>query len=198
MSPNRNTGIEYFDRMYEDPDPWGYETSWYEQRKYAVTVASLPRPRYRRAFEPGCSIGVLSALLADRCEELVAADFHRPSAERARRRLAGQPGVSVEDLAVPGSWPGGTFDLIVLSEVAYYLGDPDHDLLVDRVAASTEPGGDVVLVHWRGTTNYPRSGDDLHRGWRLDPRFTPVAAHLEDDFGLDVLRRLDTDRERGS
>lgn len=198
MTDRRSTRLAYFDRMYEVPDPWGYETSWYEQRKYALTVASLPRPRYRRAFEPGCSSGVLSALLAERCDQLVAADFHRASAERARRRLAHRPGVAVEDLAVPHAWPAGRFDLVVLSEVAYYLGDPDHDRLIDRVAASLDPDGDVVLVHWRGPTDYPRSGDDVHERWGRDRRFTGVAAHVEDDFRLDVLRRRGADAGRPS
>lgn len=37
-------------------DPWDFESRWYEQRKYALSAAMLPKPRYRRAFEPGCSI----------------------------------------------------------------------------------------------------------------------------------------------
>src|SRR5688500_13458558 len=102
--------------MYRDPDPWGYESSPYEQRKYAVTLASLPRPRYRRAFEPGCSIGVLSAELAERADELIAVDFHGPSLDRARTRLVDRPGARVQVLEIPHAWPSGTFDLVVLSE----------------------------------------------------------------------------------
>jgi hypothetical protein len=45
----------YFDEIYRsDPDPWKFESSWYEERKYALTVAALPERRYRSAFEPGC------------------------------------------------------------------------------------------------------------------------------------------------
>ncbi|MFE7421819.1 hypothetical protein [Rhodococcus sp. NPDC057529] len=63
-------GPSYFDAMYAaSPDPWGFGDRWYEQRKYALTLAALPRPRYRRAFEPGCSIGILTAALAHRCDE---------------------------------------------------------------------------------------------------------------------------------
>ena len=55
----------YFDRMYsESPDPWQLGGRWYEQRKYAITLALLPYARYRHAFEPGCSIGVLTERLA--------------------------------------------------------------------------------------------------------------------------------------
>ena len=184
-----STTIDYFDRMYQEPDPWGYESSPYEQRKYAVTVASLPQPRYRRAFEPGCSIGVLSALLADRTDELVAVDFHPASLERARARLVDRRGAHTEVLDIPRQWPSGTFDLIVLSEVAYYLDEGHHRLLVARVEQTLEPGGDVVLVHWRGETDYPQTGDAVHEVWAEEPAFTSVVSHLEIEFRLDVLRR---------
>jgi Nodulation protein S (NodS) len=63
-----STPKSYFEGMYSgDPDPWDFEGSPYEQRKYSLTMASLPRPRYRFAFEPGCSIGVLTSMLAGRC-----------------------------------------------------------------------------------------------------------------------------------
>ena len=190
-----STGIDYFERMYEVPDPWGYETSWYEQRKYAVTVASLPRRRYRRAFEPGCSIGVLTEHLAGRCVELVSWDLHPASAARARDRVARHPHVRVDQGTIPGSWPAGRFDLVVLSEVAYYLGDADLAEVGDRVADAVEPGGDVVLVHWRGETDYPQTGDGVHERWRADGRFEGVVAHREADFLLDVVRRRpDPDR----
>ena len=59
----------YFDEVYErSADPWRLATEWYEKRKYLMTVASLPRERYRRGFEPACSVGVLTEMLAERCE----------------------------------------------------------------------------------------------------------------------------------
>lgn len=197
MSESGNTALAYFDRMYQHPDPWGYETAWYERRKYAITTACLPRERYRRAFEPGCSIGVLTALLAERCDELVSADFHPPSVERARERVGDRSGVVVERLEVPDEWPPGTFDLIVLSEVAYYLDDQHLDRLRDHVAETLEPGGDVVLVHWRGTTDYPQSGDAVHQRWGADRRFGALAGYREREFRLDVWRRLGASAEAG-
>ena len=63
----------YFDQMYAAaPDPWGLSTRWYEARKYALTLALLPEPRYRDAFEPGCSVGVLTGMLAARCGQVLA------------------------------------------------------------------------------------------------------------------------------
>ena len=60
----------YFRDMYAaSPDPYGLAERWYEARKYALSLALLPRERYGAAFEPGCSIGVLTALLAPRCDQ---------------------------------------------------------------------------------------------------------------------------------
>ncbi len=185
-----STSIEYFDDMYREADPWGYESSWYEQRKYAMTLAALRCERYERAFEPGCSIGVLTAQLAMRCGHLVAADFHDGALDRARARVAGADHVELARLEVPREWPSGRFDLIVLSEVAYYLDLASHRVLMDHVHESLEEGGDLVLVHWRGVTNYPQSGDDIHRAWSDDQRFRTVARHVEDEFRLDVLEPL--------
>ena len=75
----------YFEEMYRDSDdPWEFGTSPYEQRKYAVTVASLPRIRYRSAYEPGCSIGVLTELLATRCDRLLSSDIIPSALQRPK------------------------------------------------------------------------------------------------------------------
>src|ERR1035437_6349846 len=60
-----STDRQYFRNMYAaNNDPWNFETSLYERRKYALTLDTLTKERYHNAFEPGCSIGVLSELLA--------------------------------------------------------------------------------------------------------------------------------------
>src|ERR1700722_15704520 len=111
----------YFDEIYaSDPDPWQFESSWYEQRKYALTMAALPDLRYRSGFEPGCSIGVLSSLLAERCDHLLSADIVPGVLQRANERCRSLSNVSFELRAIPEEWPAGPFDLIVLSEIAYY------------------------------------------------------------------------------
>ena len=81
-------GPEYFERLYAaSPDPWGFTTRWYEERKYALSLAMLPRRRYAEAFEPGCSIGVLTALLTPRCDRLLSWDVSAEAVRRARERI---------------------------------------------------------------------------------------------------------------
>jgi SAM-dependent methyltransferase len=181
----------YFDEMYAaSPDPWGLAHRWYEQRKYALTLAVLPRQRYRSAYEPGCSVGVLSEQLAGRCDRLLAADAALPAVRAARARLAGRPNAVVEHRAVPAEWPDGRFDLIVLSEIGYYLDLPDLGRLVRLAVEALEPGGDLVAVHWRHpVADYPLRGDAVHAAVAADHRLASTCRHVEADFLLEVFAR---------
>ncbi|MER2263617.1 class I SAM-dependent DNA methyltransferase [Methylobacterium oxalidis] len=152
---------DYFEERYSaDPDPWGFATSTYEHDKYAATLAALRRTRYAAALEVGCSIGVLTRQVAERCDAVVAVDVSAIALEQARARCGDLGHVRLELAQVPEAWPEGSFDLILLSEVVYYLDARDVTRLVERVRASLAPGGDVVLVHWTGETHYPLTGDE--------------------------------------
>jgi hypothetical protein len=182
---------DYFEALYRaDPDPWGFRDRWYEQRKYAATLAALPRARYGAGFEPGCSIGVLTAQLGPRCDRLLAIDPVAAALATARAAVDDQPGVTLRQGSVPSDWPDGRFDLIVLSELGYYL-DPDTlERTLALAAASLQDGGDLVAVHWRHhVADYPLSGDDVHRAVRALPGLTRLVAHEEADFWLEVFRR---------
>src|SRR5580704_3251165 len=147
----KSTGRAYFEEMYRDvDDPWKFETSLYEQRKYAITVASLPRTRYRSAYEPGCSVGVLTELLANRCDRLLCSDIIPTALQRAEARLRRRPHVWFEERAIPDQWPTGPFDLVVLSEIAYYFDETDLQQVLACIMRSTASGAHVVGVHWRG------------------------------------------------
>jgi SAM-dependent methyltransferase len=180
---------DYFARMYAgSEDPWGFRTRWYEQRKRDVTMAALTRPRYRRAFEPGCSIGVLTTGLAARCDQLVATDVDDRALGAARLALAAHEHVQVERLAVPQGWPDGIFDLVVVSELGYYLGADDLDRLLDRVVGSLAPTGTFLVCHWRHpVAGYPASGDEVHERVLDRPELVRAVAHEEEDFRLDLM-----------
>jgi predicted TPR repeat methyltransferase len=152
---------KYFEDIYaKDPDPWRFESSAYEREKYEATLAALPKGRYARALEIGCSIGILTGSLGARCDSLLATDIAGEPLRAARKRCANLPGVRFMRSAAPADWPEGAFDLIVLSEVVYYLDHDDVDQLAVRVIGSLAEGGDLLLVHWTGPTDYPLSGDE--------------------------------------
>jgi SAM-dependent methyltransferase len=190
--PTETLGARYFERLYAaDPDPWRFATSPYERAKYTATLAALPRARYQAAFEIGCSIGVLTRDLAQRCERLLAVDLLPEVLESARARCAGLPQVTLQRMAVPHQLPAGHFDLIVLSEVGYYLAAPDLDRLADFFAAALLPQGHLLMVHWTGATDYPLSGDQVHEHVlaRSAGVLEPRAARRAESYRLDLLER---------
>jgi SAM-dependent methyltransferase len=177
-------GAGYFDDMYQAAsDPWGFEDRWYEQRKYAISLAQLPSARYRSAFEPGCSIGVFTRLLARRCDALLSCDFAAAAVHAAAGRTRDLPHVRVEQRDIPRQWPAGRFDLIVFSEILYYLGDHDLEQALKNAVAALEPEGTLLAVHWRHpVADYPRSGDDVHRVLAAHPGLARLVRHTEPDF----------------
>ncbi|MFB7908335.1 SAM-dependent methyltransferase [Kitasatospora sp. NPDC056076] len=184
---------DYFTRMYaHQPDPWQLAHRWYEHRKYALTLAALPQQQYCSAFEPGCSVGVLSAQLAERCQTLLACDREEPALAQARKRLAGLANVTLQHRLLPGDWPEGRFDLVVLSELLYYFAADDSARLLDLAVESLEPAGTLLLVHWRpAVAEHAQSGDAVHRQARAHPGLVRIAGHDEPDFLLDVFVRSD-------
>jgi len=153
-------GADYFDALYRaDPDPWRFASSAYEREKYAASLAALPARRFRSGFEIGCSIGILTNELGGVCDELLAVDVADAALEQARRNCL-LPNVRFANMPVPDAWPDNRqFDLIVLSEVLYYLVPDDIGRVAEKVAASIEPTGVVLLVHYLGETDYPVTGD---------------------------------------
>ena len=183
-------GAGYFDAIYEkSDDPWGFTSRWYEERKRAVTLASLPEQRFASALEIGCSIGVLTEQLAQRCGALLAVDVSAAAVQRARSRVSGEPHVRVELADVASAFPTGPFDLVVVSEVGYYFERDVLERVLDDAVSSLADGGTVVLCHWRHPVrDYALGGDEVHEiaATRLAGRLERLARHEEADFVLDV------------
>ena len=181
---------EHFDRLYaSDPDPWKFATSEYERNKYAATLAALPRPRFARAFEVGCSIGVLTRQLAARCNAILAVDVADAALGGATARCQDQSHVQFARMVVPQDWPPGAFDLILFSEVLYYLDDTDRAAAARLSLQSLSPGGAMVLVNWHGPTDGFCTGDDAAEAMiaACAPALRPVTQQRAERYRLDVL-----------
>ncbi len=162
--PDSSLPITYFDDVYRaNEDPWAFETSPYEQAKYDATIAALPRKNYTNAFEIGCSIGVLSEMLAQRCDHLLAVDASELPLQAARKRLAPYPHATVRQMSIPGDFPDDQFDLILLSEVGYYLVLDDLKRARQQMLDHLTKSGHLLLVHWTPfVPDYPLTGDHVH------------------------------------
>lgn len=183
----------YFDRIYEHAeDPWDFAGRWYEERKRAITLAALPDPRYRTAFEPGCSIGFLTSDLARRCDSILAGDVSESALKQAADRLSGQPHVQFRRIRLPAEWPNQEFELVVLSEILYYLDSGDLRETVGRAIGSIAPRGTLLSVHWRhAVSDYPQAGDVVQRAVEqaAHGRLIQTVHHVEADFDLAVYVR---------
>jgi SAM-dependent methyltransferase len=179
---------KYFDEVYrQSDDPWGLHTHFYEARKRAILLASLPRPRYRSVFEPACATGALTAELAQRCDALLASDMNESAVDRTRKLVGHLPHVAVQRLTVPSQWPEQPFDLIVVSEFLYYLPADHIGRLCTRIRSGLMPDGTVAACHWKRPidASIPR-GDRLHETVGAQLRLHQLVHHDEADFVLDV------------
>jgi 2-polyprenyl-3-methyl-5-hydroxy-6-metoxy-1,4-benzoquinol methylase len=151
---------EHFQAMYQEKeDPWDFAASPYEQAKYLRTMAVLQGRRFASGLEVGCSIGVLSRMLAARCACFLGVDIVEDPLAAARARCADYPWARFARTRVPEDWPGGRFDLIVLSEVLYFLCAADIDRCARLAHASLQAGGVVLLVNWLGRSDDPTTGE---------------------------------------
>lgn len=155
---------QYFDEVYDvSTDPWNFETSIYERNKYLVTMQALNKNTYKNVFEIGCSIGILSEMLALIAEKLLAVDASEAPLIKAKQRLVNYKNVVVEKMNVPTEFITTPADLIVLSEVAYYLNNDDLKILREKTLQQLEKGGQLLMVHWTPFVHdYPQTGDRVH------------------------------------
>lgn len=182
----------HFQSLYDtDPDPWHFRTSEYEQAKYNKTLEALPARRFGSAFEVGCSIGVFTRLLAPHCDTLLAVDIIEQPLRDARAACADQTWVRFRRMQVPDEWPEGNFDLIVLSEVLYFLSPKDVAKVADSVLTNLDATGLVLMVNWRGRSGDPCTGDEAADLFieRTSTQLELRIQQKEDTYRLDLLGR---------
>ncbi len=192
--PKNSLPPSYFEAMYRaNPDPWDFETSEYEAQKYQTTIATLPKPSYTNALEIGGSIGVLTALLAQRCDSLLSLDVSEIAQKRAIARCQDLPQVRFRIAQIPQAYPDEMFDLTLLSEVGYYLSWSDLNKTQQLILERLEKGGHLLLVHWTlFAKDYPLTGDEVHDSFLQLP--ATDLKHLQglrqERYRLDLFERI--------
>ena len=193
--PSSQVSAEFFDRKYRQcRDPWDFSGDPYELARYRALLDHVPAGRFARAYEPGCSVGVLTEELARRCAAVFARDISSAAVEIARERCGHLTGVDIDVGSVVDSPPSA--DLVVFSEIGYYLTKLQLRLVIDDLMSCLASGGRLVAVHWTGSSaDHVLSGQAVHaalrrqlRGWtHVISRQHPDAGH--DGFLLDVWDR---------
>jgi hypothetical protein len=182
---------DYFDALYEvSEDPWQLGSRWYERRKYAITMALLPDERYRHAFEPGCSVGVLTEQLSARCDHVTAVDVAESAlaqADARLRRRGRRQAVTLLHRSFDMSWPAIDFDVIVISEIAYYFDAPTLRAMLDREIPRLRSEATVIAAHWRHpVADYPLSGDDATAVIAATRGLHQIGEYRDDDVVIAV------------
>lgn len=181
----------YFEQIYdENNDPWDFETSEYEKAKYAHTIQSLGNKHFSSGLEIGCSIGVLTEMLAQHCDALLSIDISAKALETAKKRLESNPNVDFKVAAIPDGFPEGKFDLIVMSEVGYYLSLTDLKRSIDRIEEQLLIGGTLVIIHWTHyVKDYPLTGDEVHEAFS-ESKLKHLHGDRTKDYRLDVYEKV--------
>lgn len=181
----------YFIDLYRrESDPWNFATSAYERDKYAVTLAML-HPRYGDALEIACSVGVFTRRLARRCDRLLAIDPSPDAIAATRKRCAHLRNIDTRCGAVPVDFPGGKFDLVTFCEVGFYLGREDLLETRDRIVASLNDGGEVLLVHWTPPVQgHASSAAEVHAAFAQHPQLRSLAHRDAPTYVLDLFGKL--------
>ena len=210
----------YFDALYNDnTDPWQYQTRWYEKRKRDICLAILPQSQYNNAIELGCGNGVLSELLAQRCQALVSIDGNQRAVQLAKERLAELSHVKVIQGVVPNRLLNlkeaiieasplsndtptiePAFDLIVISEILYYLSPNDIDTVIAWTQQNLVIGGTLLCCHWRyAIDGFAMTGETVHQRLHHAFNFANNEKHqvafnhqsqvIDNDFLLDIWQR---------
>ena len=188
---NINTAYDadYFNELYQqnNADPWQYEQRWYEARKRALTSSLLTHPKYQYGLEIGCSTGVLSEQLAERCENLDVLDAHPKAIEHAQNRLQALQHVRTLKAEIPTQLPNQQYDLIVLSEVLYYLDQTSLNQVIDWLKISLMPQGCILACHWiHPIDHFNFTGRDIHQYLAKALPFHHYAQIDDMDFQMDL------------
>ena len=186
------TSREFFEAKYrDDPDPWHFASAPAELFRYGRIVESLSHRRYRQAFEPACSVGVLTERIAPLCDRVLAFDLSQTASDAARSRCAHLSNVDIRCASLDDLLPAPETDLLLLSEVGYYYSAAAWEHLLARLLQAVLPGTTVLAAHWLGHSNDHRiGGDEVHRIVRASPLLHLDHEERHEHFRLDLLVRI--------
>jgi len=180
---------KHFEELYrKKPDPWNYKNYEFEKEKYLKTLQAIP-DEVETVWEIGSSEGLFTQYLLESGKRVLGVDISATALERAQERLKDYGDrIRLQRLDITKEDIDGTFDLILASEILYYLGGKNILLLLeDKFYRHLRPGGYFLLCHF-----YP-SGKIIHDIYREKGRFQEVfedvTHHPHRDYIITLLKR---------
>jgi len=186
----RKVSQDFFETRYlADTDPWRFATSGYELGRYQATLNALSRTDYGTVYEPGCSVGVLTAQLARVARHVIATDFAPSAVARARERCAALPNVEILCASAATYVPEPALDLVVFSEIGYYFELSELARIGRVLAHRLKRQGEFLAVHWLGhSADHLIHGDVVHETLRRTLPLTWIRAERHPQFRIDCWR----------
>ena len=185
------TSAEFFEAMYrERADPWKFSSDPQELARYDTIMRALAGRRYTRAFEPGCSVGVLTERLGEVADAVDAVDLSAAAVAVAQRRCARLGHVTVRCGSIEDMPMHRDTDLLVLSEIGYYFSQESWRALAGRLVERLAPGATVLASHWLGVSqDHVIHGDTVHAILRENPLLRLRQSERYEEFRLDRWER---------
>ncbi len=152
----------FFDHFFDEGDPFGFDIHPEERLKFRRTLEVCGDAARGRVLELGCAVGSFTELLAPQASDVLAVDVSPAAVAQVRRRMESHPHVAARAMQVPADYPDGPFDLVVASDVLYYLSVAVLRRCVARIEASLSEGGAFVSVHYVPRMGSVLDGDEAH------------------------------------
>ena len=152
----------FFEHFFDEGDPFGFDRNPEEQLKFARTLEACGGESLGRVLELGCAVGSFTEVLAPYADQVLALDVSQSAVDRVAQRLAAHPHVRAVAMSIPAEFPEGTFDVVVASDVLYYLPVAELQRCVERIHASLADGGAFVAVHYVPRMGSLLNGDEAH------------------------------------
>ncbi|MDH3924681.1 MAG: polysaccharide deacetylase family protein [Xanthomonadales bacterium] len=183
---------DYWDAVFSSEDPWNY-TSEYEKQKYQHTLDTIPDISPSRVLELGCAEGHFTKMLSAIADNVTAVDISERALNRARERCAGLGNVKFEQHDISEGVYPGEFDLVVCSEILYYLRDRYAvEAFASAVKSALPLGGFLLMTHANMVSDdRTETGFDFNE---IGAKF--IGEIFSSEPGLEFIRELRTELYR--
>ncbi len=190
--PKRVEEKHHWDAVFAKEDPWDY-TNAYEQQKYRYTLEMIPEGSCARVLELGCAEGLFTKMLSEKAGDILAVDISERALERATRACAGLENVRFEQHDIAQGVHAGKFDLIICSEILYYLRDRYAvEAFASQVKEALPVGGYILMAHANMVSDdRSQTGFDFNE---IGAKF--IGETFSSEPGFEFIRELQTELYR--
>jgi|GEM_PF-808938 ubiquinone/menaquinone biosynthesis C-methylase UbiE len=157
MMKNNRWSEEYFDKEFEESDPWSYLSSDYELNKYkrqlSIMADRIPNPL--RILEIGCAEGAHTQMITQEFPnaKIMGIDISNKALQRAREKVKKDSVtfLNADIIDYLSRFDNEYFDIIIWSESIYYIGDRlsfnDTYILLQKLVNKISRGGILCMAN---------------------------------------------------